>query len=161
MADLAEGGPALALAYFVPVMHALTPILAGALGVPYWAFMRRAMLGGTAWVSGYLILGSLTGEVLRRQLGLLLPLVALMALAVSVIPLARRLRRHGHGPQAGTWPLALGQPPRRSRERPARRRRPAGGRRGRTVSSGSGGGWHAIRRTRDQCPISQGRDALK
>ncbi|MEO3859930.1 VTT domain-containing protein [Acrocarpospora sp. B8E8] len=97
MSDLADGGPAFAFAYFVPVMHALTPILAGALGVPYRGFMRRAMLGGTAWVVGYLILGSVTGEVLRRQLDLVVPLVAVLALAASVIPLARRLHRRRRG----------------------------------------------------------------
>ncbi|GAA0983845.1 hypothetical protein GCM10009555_056410 [Acrocarpospora macrocephala] len=96
MADLAVGGTALAVAYFMPVVHALTPILAGAFGVSYRKFMVRAMIGGTAWVTGYLILGSVAGGVIRRNLDLVVPLVALVALVAAAIPVVRRLRRRRH-----------------------------------------------------------------
>ncbi|AQZ60284.1 DedA-like protein [[Actinomadura] parvosata subsp. kistnae] len=85
-----RSGWALALAYFLPVLHALTPAVAGAVGMPYRRFMAWAMLGSTAWVSTYVTLGALAGEVVRRHAGWLLPVAAAAVIAVVGITAAVR-----------------------------------------------------------------------
>lgn len=71
-----------ALAYFLPVVHALTPILAGAFGVPYRHFIRWAMAGGTAWVALYLVLGSVAGSAAREHQELVVPIMAAVFVVV-------------------------------------------------------------------------------
>ncbi|GAA3440685.1 DedA family protein [Planomonospora venezuelensis] len=89
----AGGGPALAAAHFLPVVNSLTPILAGALGMPYRYFIRWALAGGAAWVTVYLTLGSLAGGFMRENAHLTVPLAACAALlAVGLAVISRRTR---------------------------------------------------------------------
>ncbi|WP_343947833.1 DedA family protein, partial [Nonomuraea longicatena] len=81
-----RSGWALALAYFLPVVHALTPALAGAVGVPYRRFMPWAVAGATAWVGTYVTLGAVAGEVVRTHAELLLPVAAAVIAAIVAIP---------------------------------------------------------------------------
>lgn len=86
-----RSGWALALAYFLPVVHALTPAVAGAVGVPYRRFIPWAVAGGTAWVSTYVTLGALASGVMREHAGLLLPAAVLVVIAlVAITTVARR-----------------------------------------------------------------------
>jgi membrane-associated protein len=73
------GGMALALAYFLPGVHALTPVLAGALGLPYRRFIGYAMAGAAAWVTVYLLAGNMVGQAAREYQGLMIPLAAAAA----------------------------------------------------------------------------------
>ncbi|NRQ30993.1 DedA family protein [Nonomuraea sp. NN258] len=82
---LDRSGWALALAYFVPVLHALTPAVAGTVGMSYRRFMLWATVGSTAWVSTYVTLGAVAGGVVRRHAELLLPVLAALALIVVAI----------------------------------------------------------------------------
>ncbi|MEV7006273.1 VTT domain-containing protein [Streptosporangium sp. NPDC051022] len=87
------GGPALAAAYFLPMVNALTPVLAGSLGMPYGRFIRWAVAGGAAWVTTYLVLGSLAGEFMRDNQHLMVPITGCAAvLAAGLIVIARRTR---------------------------------------------------------------------
>ncbi|MEV0613285.1 VTT domain-containing protein [Nonomuraea sp. NPDC050404] len=96
----ARGGWALALVYFLPVLHALTPAVAGTVGMPYRRFMVWAMLGGTAWVSTYITLGAVAGAVVRRNMELLLPVAAAAVVVVVVITAAvRRMISGGRAPR--------------------------------------------------------------
>lgn len=95
---VARSGWALALAYFLPVVHALTPALAGAVGMPYRRFMPWALLGSTAWVSTYIVVGALAGQMVRRQAGLLLPVAA--AAVVVVLAITAVVRRVLNGGRA-------------------------------------------------------------
>nr|BFE79400.1 hypothetical protein GCM10020093_020010 [Planobispora longispora] len=56
------GGVTLAVAYFLPVAHALTPVLAGTLAMPYRRFIGWAMTGAAAWVTVYLVIGAVAGN---------------------------------------------------------------------------------------------------
>ncbi|WP_157246046.1 DedA family protein [Nonomuraea typhae] len=85
-----RSGWALALAYFLPVVHALTPAVAGAVGVPYRRFMPWAVLGSIAWVSTYVSLGALAGGAVREHAGLLLPVAAAVIVVVLAITAAAR-----------------------------------------------------------------------
>ncbi|GAA4039189.1 DedA family protein [Nonomuraea soli] len=76
-------GVVLSLAYFLPVVHALTPVLAGALGVPYRRFVRRAMAGAMAWVGLYLLVGNLAGSAAREHHQLIVPVAAAVAVIVA------------------------------------------------------------------------------
>ncbi|MDP9866658.1 MULTISPECIES: DedA family protein [Streptosporangium] len=87
------GGPALAAAYFLPVVNSLTPILAGTLGMPYRRFIRWALAGGTVWVSTYLVLGSLAGDFVRHNEHLTVPIAGCLAiLAAGLMVIGRRVR---------------------------------------------------------------------
>ncbi|GAA4953968.1 membrane-associated protein [Nonomuraea thailandensis] len=95
-----RNGWALALAYFLPVLHALTPAVAGTVGMPYRRFMPWAMLGSAAWVSTYVTLGALAGEVARRHAEWLLPVVAAaVVVVIGITAAARRVVSGGRAPR--------------------------------------------------------------
>lgn len=50
---------------------ALTPVLAGALGLPYKRFIGYAMAGGGVGVMVYLLIGSVAGSAARQHEGLI------------------------------------------------------------------------------------------
>jgi membrane-associated protein len=86
-------GPALAAAYFLPVVNALTPVLAGTLGMSYGRFIRWALAGSTVWVSAYLVLGSVAGEFVRNNEHLMVPVAGCVAVVVAgLIVISRRAR---------------------------------------------------------------------
>ncbi|GGS69493.1 DedA family protein [Nonomuraea spiralis] len=99
---LRRSGWALALAYFLPMLHALTPAVAGAVGMPYRRFMPWVLLGSTAWVSTYVLLGAVAGQVVRRQAGLLLPVAAAAVVAVlAITAVVRRVLNGGRAAPRG------------------------------------------------------------
>ncbi|MGV9306823.1 DedA family protein [Nonomuraea sp. NPDC003727] len=106
-----RSGWALALAYFLPVVHALTPAVAGALGVPYRRFMPWALIGGTAWVSAYVTVGALAGGVVREHAELLLPVAAVAALVIVTLSAVVR-RTVTAGRAAAPEPSRASRPPR-------------------------------------------------
>ena len=86
-------GPALAAACFLPVVNALTPVLAGTLGMSYGRFIRWALAGSTVWVSAYLVLGSFAGEFVRNNEHLMVPVAGCVAVLVAgLIVINRRAR---------------------------------------------------------------------
>ncbi|MFF5109445.1 DedA family protein [Streptosporangium sp. NPDC000509] len=93
-ADSGAGtGPALAAAPFLPVTGSLTPIVAGALSVPYARFIRWTLAGGAAWVTVYLWLGSLASEALQQNRHLLVPILGCVAVVVaSLVVINHRAR---------------------------------------------------------------------
>ncbi|MER5425876.1 DedA family protein [Streptosporangium roseum] len=107
MATGEGGGPALAASYFLPVVNALTPVLAGTLGVPYSRFIRWALAGSVAWVSTYLVLGSLAGEFVRQNEHLMVPVagcVAILAAGLAVISRRTRADRRAQVSEPGGSP---------------------------------------------------------
>jgi membrane-associated protein len=90
-----RSGWALALAYFLPVLHALTPAVAGTVGMSYRRFMPWAMLGSVAWVSTYVTLGAVAGGVVREHAGWLLPVAAAAVIVVLAITAAVRRALNG------------------------------------------------------------------
>ncbi|MGP3956434.1 DedA family protein [Nonomuraea sp. 3N208] len=91
-------GWALALAYFLPVLHALTPAVAGTVGMSYRTFMPWAMAGSAAWVSAYVTLGAVAGGVARQHAEWLLPIAA--AAVIVVLAISAAVRRVVSGGQA-------------------------------------------------------------
>ncbi|MER5646757.1 VTT domain-containing protein [Streptosporangium sp. NPDC002524] len=101
----AGSGPALAAAFFLPVVGWLTPIAAGARSVPYTRLVRWALAGGAAWVTVYLSLGALAGDFLRQNRHLLVPIlvcVAVVVAALLVINHRARPSREGTGDAGDT-----------------------------------------------------------
>ncbi|MFC4113515.1 DedA family protein [Nonomuraea zeae] len=93
-----RSGWALALAYFLPVLHALTPAVAGAVGMPYRRFMPWAMLGSVAWVSVYVTMGAVASRVVREHADWLVPVAA--AAVVVVLAITTAVRRALNGGRA-------------------------------------------------------------
>jgi membrane-associated protein len=89
-----DGGWALVTSRFVPVLHSMVPVLAGALGVPYRRFIAWEAAGGLLWGATYVGVGSLVGAGLRGH-GPLFGYTGSALLVVLVLVIAvvtRRLR---------------------------------------------------------------------
>lgn len=99
-----RGGPAVFLSRFTAVLRALTPSIAGSVGMPYRRFLVWSTAGGVVWAVGTVLLGWLAGRQYRRVAGLwntvgIWAVVAIVVVGAAVwIPRNRhRLRRRGAG----------------------------------------------------------------
>jgi membrane-associated protein len=92
-----RGGRSVAAARFVAVVHAVVPVVAGSVGMPYRRFLGWSALGAAAWSTTYVGLGALAGASWRQygdRLGMaVLAVLALAALAAWLLRSARRRRR--------------------------------------------------------------------
>ncbi|MCM4084518.1 DedA family protein [Paractinoplanes hotanensis] len=88
-----RGASALVAVRFVAVVHAVVPIVAGVVRMPFGRFVLWSGLGTALWVGAFAGVGLLTaGADATGGLGLLL--TAIGATCLGVVPiLARRLRR--------------------------------------------------------------------
>ncbi|MBS9534016.1 DedA family protein [Mycobacterium sp. M1] len=80
-----HGAVAVVAARFIPVLRTLTPVLAGASGLPRRTFLRSNVAGGVAWGAGVPLLGYLLGGVALVRDHIDVALIAVVA--VSVAPL--------------------------------------------------------------------------
>lgn len=64
-----RGGVAILLSRFLPVMHALMPVTAGASGFPYRRFMAWTAPACLAWALIYVSVGTVAGSSYRRFVG--------------------------------------------------------------------------------------------
>ncbi|WP_203863054.1 DedA family protein [Plantactinospora mayteni] len=85
------GARSIVLARFVPAVRTFTPIVAGASGMHYRAFLMYNVGGGILWGSGVTVLGSLLGRVAFVRDHIELILIAIVA--VSVLPIVIELLR--------------------------------------------------------------------
>jgi membrane-associated protein len=103
-----RGGRAVAAARFVAVVHAVVPVVAGSVGMPYRRFVGWSALGAAAWSATYVGIGALAGASWRHygeRLGVAaLAVLALAALAVWLLRSARRRRRPAEARDRGPSP---------------------------------------------------------
>jgi membrane-associated protein len=85
------GARSIVLARFVPVVRTFTPIVAGAAGMRYRAFVLYNAIGGAVWVGGVTTLGYFLGQVAFVRDHIELILIGIVAL--SVVPIAVELLR--------------------------------------------------------------------
>jgi membrane-associated protein len=88
-------GKALVLSRFVPVVRTVINPLAGAIGVPAFAFTLWQVLGGLLWSQGVVLVGWQLGSHIHHIDHYLLPVVALIV-AVSLVPVVLEVRRGRH-----------------------------------------------------------------
>jgi membrane-associated protein len=87
-----RGGSALVAVRFVAVIHAVVPIVAGVVRMPFRRFLLWSALGTTLWVGAFAGVGALTaGADATGGLGLLL--TAIGATCLGVVPFLGRLLR--------------------------------------------------------------------
>ncbi|XVV08662.1 DedA family protein [Actinoplanes sp. CA-131856] len=87
-----KGAPALVAVRFVAVIHAVVPIVAGVVGMPFRRFLLWSAIGTTLWVGAFAGVGALTaGADATGGLGLVL--TAIGATCLGVVPFAGRLVR--------------------------------------------------------------------
>jgi membrane-associated protein len=91
------------------MLHALTPAVAGTVGMSYRKFMPWAMLGSVAWVSIYVTLGAVAGGVVREHAEWLAPVAAAAVVVVLVITAAVRRVLNGGRARRGR---SASRPPR-------------------------------------------------
>ena len=87
-----RGAPALVAVRFVAVIHAVVPIVAGAVRMPFGRFVLWSGLGTALWVSAFATAGALTAGADATG-GLALLLTAVGATCLGVVPFAARLVR--------------------------------------------------------------------
>ena len=80
-----NGGKAIVLARFLPIVRTLAPIVAGTCAMPYRRFAAFNVVGGVAWGAGVTLGGYLLGETIPDPDRYLLPVIALIIL-VSALP---------------------------------------------------------------------------
>lgn len=89
------GGLAVALSRFMPIIRTFAPFVAGIGRMPYRRFQAYNLLGGFAWVSVFVGLGYLFGNisVVKQNFGL----VTLCIVFISLVPvLIGLLKRRAH-----------------------------------------------------------------
>jgi membrane protein DedA with SNARE-associated domain len=87
-----RGGSALVAVRFVAVIHAVVPIVAGVVRMPFGRFVVWSALGTTLWVGTFATVGVLTAGA-DSSGGLGLVLTAIGATCIGVVPLTARLLR--------------------------------------------------------------------
>jgi membrane-associated protein len=80
-----NGGKAIFLARFIPVVRTFTPIVAGAARMPYRQFAVWNLFGGLAWAVGITLAGYELGSRIPDVDKYLLPIIAVI-IVVSVAP---------------------------------------------------------------------------
>jgi membrane-associated protein len=88
-----RGGRAVAAARFVAVVHALVPVLAGTLGMPYRRLVGWGSVGAAAWSVLYVAIGAAAGASWRHygdQMGL--AGLAMLGAALAVVLAVRAAR---------------------------------------------------------------------
>jgi membrane-associated protein len=86
-----HGGRAILLARFVPVARTFVPVTAGAVRMPYRAFVRWNVAGGLLWGAGLVTLGYFLGETIPSIDRYLLPIIAVIII-LSILPALLHLR---------------------------------------------------------------------
>jgi membrane-associated protein len=94
-----RGGRAVAAARFVAVVHALVPVVAGTVRMPYRRFVGWAVVGAVAWSVLYVGIGVAVGAS-WREYGDRLGLIGLAVGAVLVVVLVAQATRRGSVPTA-------------------------------------------------------------
>lgn len=98
-----HGGPALAAVRFVAVIHAIVPIVAGSVRMPFGRFVGWSALGTTLWVAAFAGTGAATAGA-GSSGGVAVVLTAAGATCLGALPFAARLlplRRLARRPR---WP---------------------------------------------------------
>jgi membrane-associated protein len=106
-----RGGRAVAAARFVAVVHALVPVLAGTLGMPYRRLVGWSALGAVAWSVLYVGIGAAAGASWRQhgdRLGL--AGLAVVAAALAVVLTVRAARSQAQRLHGGALPDSRVQP---------------------------------------------------
>ncbi|WP_306210314.1 DedA family protein [Actinoplanes sp. RD1] len=87
-----RGGPALALVRFVAVIHAVVPIVAGSVRMPFGRFVAWSALGTVLWVGAFAAVGVATAGA-GASGPVALVLTAIGATCLGAVPAAARLVR--------------------------------------------------------------------
>ena len=85
-----NGGKALILARFIPVVRTFAPILAGVGSMRYRTFFLFNILGGLVWTVGVTILGYFLGRSIPNVDHYILPIIGLI-IVLSILPSAIHL----------------------------------------------------------------------
>lgn len=89
------GGPAIALAIVLPLMHAFAPFIAAAHGISYRRVMAWWAIGAVIWIAIFASFGAVAGGLVRNDPGIAALVAGVLALVIVgvVVGLHQLLRR--------------------------------------------------------------------
>lgn len=87
-----QGGKAIILAQFIPIVRTFTPVVAGTAAMPYSRFFTFNVIGAALWAAGIPLAGYILGDSIPGIDKYLLPII-LLIIVVSVAPTAIHLWR--------------------------------------------------------------------
>jgi membrane-associated protein len=87
------GGKAIVLARFVPIVRTFAPFVAGVGRMTYTRFMSYNVIGGVAWVIGFLLAGYYFGNfpVVKRNFSLIILAIIVISLVPPVVEFLRQV----------------------------------------------------------------------
>lgn len=109
----AGGIRAVILGRFVGVLRAVMPFAAGSSGMSYGRFLAASVIGGTAWGTGFTLIGYLAGNSWRRvehYVGRASTILAIVLVTVVVLVLAARAAAKRQERIRGAWQRFLDRP---------------------------------------------------
>jgi membrane-associated protein len=94
-----NGGRAVVLARFVPVVRTFTTVMAGAARMDFRRFALSSLVGGVAWTTGVTLLGYWLGQVavVRNHVELFVLAVVVLSLVPVAVEAVRNRRSAGVG----------------------------------------------------------------
>jgi membrane-associated protein len=98
-----HGAPALAAARFVAVVHAVVPLVAGTVRMPFRRFIGWSALGALSWSALFTAIGVVAGTGYRQYGNVSLLATVAVVMAASLASVAQRLR--GRRPPMGGGPV--------------------------------------------------------
>jgi membrane-associated protein len=95
-----QGGKAIFLARFVPIIRTFAPFVAGVSRMPYGFFIRWNVIGGITWVAIFTLLGYFFGNIpfVQKNFELVIVaiiLISLVPVVVEAIKARQEFQKHG------------------------------------------------------------------
>jgi len=96
-----HGGKTIVMARFVPIVRTFAPVVAGVAAMPYRQFALYNIFGGIGWVVSMTLLGYFLGNTIPG-IDKHIELLALVIIAISLIPLVIEYIRHRRTGESAT-----------------------------------------------------------
>jgi membrane-associated protein len=87
-----NGGKAIIMARFVPVLRTIAPFVAGAGSMPYYKYILYCIIGAAVWVSSLTFLGYFLGQVVwvKENFDMVILLITLVSVSPVIIKIIKK-----------------------------------------------------------------------
>jgi membrane-associated protein len=87
-----NGGKAIIMARFVPVLRTIAPFVAGAGSMPYYKYILYCIIGAAVWVTSLTFLGYFLGQVVwvKENFDMVILLITLVSVSPVIIKIVKK-----------------------------------------------------------------------